>query len=61
MKYEVTSNRLRWPAGTLLTVSELAGCNIDALVAAGHLAAVSPKRTRTVVTAEEPDANEEQS
>ena len=60
MTYRVLSSRLSWPAGTVLTVSELAGCNIKALISAGHLAPVSPKRTRTVVTAEEPDANEEQ-
>lgn len=60
MTYRVLSSRLSWPAGTVLTVSELAGCNIDALIAAGHLAAVNTKRTRTVVAAEEPDANEEQ-
>lgn len=37
MTYVVVSDRLRWDEGTRLSVSELDGCNIDALVAAGHL------------------------
>jgi hypothetical protein len=48
--YRVLSNRLRWAAGTTLTADDLAGCNIDALVSAGHLA---PK-TKSAPVAPEP-------
>lgn len=46
--WQVTSNRLAWPHGEVLGAEALAGCNIDALVAGGHLAPVpnQPKRKR---------------
>lgn len=37
MSWKVQSNRLAWPAGTVLGADDLAGCNIDALVQGGHL------------------------
>jgi hypothetical protein len=45
MMWKVESNRLAWPAGTVLGAADLAGCNIDALVQGGHLAPVQGKRT----------------
>jgi hypothetical protein len=55
MKWQVMSSRLVWPAGTVLTVKELAGCNINALVEGGHLSPVTDrKRTSVRDTAEEP-------
>jgi hypothetical protein len=36
-KLEVLSDRLPWPAGTVLSSSDLEGCNIMALIAGGHL------------------------
>ena len=50
MRYEVTSGRLDWPAGTTLTVRDLAGCNIDALVAGGHLRPVKAPTKRLPAT-----------
>jgi len=44
MSFRVMSNRLAWPAGTVLGAGDLAGCNIDALVQGGHLAPAG-KRT----------------
>lgn len=44
MTYIVQSDRLRWELGTRVSVSELDGCNIAALVAAGHLE-LAPKKT----------------
>lgn len=45
MKYEVLSKRMSWPTGSVLSADELAGCNIDHLVATGHLApAASSKK-----------------
>jgi len=44
MSFRVMSNRLAWPAGTVLGADDLAGCNIEALVAGGHLA---PEKKRT--------------
>lgn len=38
MSWVVESERLDWPAGTVLADEDLAGCNIEALVTAGHLA-----------------------
>ena len=46
MKYEVISDRLAWPAGTVLPVRDLAGCNIEALVAGGHLRPVKAPTKR---------------
>jgi hypothetical protein len=41
MMWTVTSGRLRWAEGTRLSEDDLAGCNIEALVAGGHLSAAS--------------------
>lgn len=62
MSWNVTSRRLPWASGTTVTREELAGCNIDALVAAGHLSPVQPKTTKKpAVPADEPaDEPEEQ-
>jgi hypothetical protein len=55
MTWQVMSSRLVWPAGTVLTVKELAGCNIKSLVEGGHLSPVTDrKRTSVRDTAEEP-------
>lgn len=43
MTYTVISDRLAWAAGTVLTADDLAGSNIGALVAAGHLAETDPE------------------
>ena len=58
MKYEVTSDRFVRPQGTVLTESDLAGCNIEAAVAGGHLAPVKPRR-KPAVPAETPERAEE--
>ena len=62
MSWIVTSGRLRWSEGTRLSEDDLAGCNIDALVAGGHLSAASDnykKRTPVApvpdITADEPE------
>lgn len=44
MSWRVNSKRLAWPAGTVLSEADLAGCNITALVAGGHLAPVAQKQ-----------------
>lgn len=59
MKYQVVSSRFRWPEGTTLTESDLAGCNIAAAVAGGHLAPVKTRR-KPVEPAETPERAEEQ-
>lgn len=41
MTYTVQSERMAWPAGTVLSADDLAGCNIVALVEGGHLAPVT--------------------
>jgi hypothetical protein len=38
-KYRVTSDRLIWPRGTVIDTAELKHCNIDVLLAGGHLSA----------------------
>ena len=52
MTWVVTSNRLAWALGERVDADALAGCNIGALVEAGHLAPVQdePKRKRMPVT-----------
>jgi len=46
MKWTVVSDRLAWDAGSVLTDDDLAGCNIDALVAGGHLSPAADKTTK---------------
>jgi len=58
MSWTVLSDRLPWPAGTVVDIDMLTGCNIEALVVAGHL---SPALTPTTPappaasTAEKPE------
>jgi hypothetical protein len=59
--WQVLSDRMAWPAGTVLSMEVLAGCNSGALVQGGHLGPVpdQPIRKRTPVvpvpeTADEP-------
>ena len=54
MMWTVTSNRLAWPAGTVLCAGDLAGCNIGALVQGGHLAVVQSNRTPSEQTPDSP-------
>jgi hypothetical protein len=45
MRYTVQTHRLSWPAGTTLDARQLEGCNIQMLVATGHLTpAVTTKK-----------------
>jgi|DEB0MinimDraft_3_1074331.scaffolds.fasta_scaffold149830_2 hypothetical protein len=44
MKYEVISGRLNREPGTTVDETELAGLNVDALIAGGHIAAVEKKK-----------------
>jgi hypothetical protein len=47
MMYRVLSKRLAWPAGTVISEDDLAGGNIEMLVATGHLTpAPTPKNTK---------------
>jgi hypothetical protein len=64
MIYEVCSDRMQWPAGTVIGADALAGCNIVALTEGGHLRPVpelktTKKRTPVVPvpndTADEPE------
>ena len=41
-KLEVLSDRLPWPAGSVLSSSDLEGCNIMALIVGGHLSPADP-------------------
>lgn len=58
MTWQVTSDRFDRPRGTVLTESDLAGCNIMAAVAAGHLAKVADPKPRKA--ARTPSRAEEQ-
>lgn len=58
MNYVVLTNRMVWPAGTVVDTEMLEGCNIDALVAGGHLAAAKTPKTPAAPadsTAQEPE------
>ena len=46
MKWIVTSDRLSWQRGAVVGADALTGCNIDALVQAGHVAPV-PDQPKT--------------
>jgi hypothetical protein len=55
MMYQVLSKRLAWPAGTVLSADDLAGCNINLLVATGHLTpAPTPKKKSSKWEPEQP-------
>ena len=43
MTWQVMSDRLAWDQGSTVSADDLAGCNIAALVAGGHLAPVQGK------------------
>ena len=43
MTWQVMSDRLAWDRGATVGADDLAGCNIAALVAGGHLAPVKGK------------------
>ena len=58
MSWEVTSDRFDRPRGTVLTEQDLAGCNIEAAVAGGHLAPVPTRKPRKA--ADTPSRAEEQ-
>ena len=65
MRYLVLSKRMDWPNGSVVEETELAGCNIEMLVATGHLTpAPSPKKKKwepePPVTDEPADEPEEQ-
>ena len=53
-KYRVTSDRLIWPRGTIVYTAEMVveNCNIDALLAGGHISA--HKDSKSVKTITEP-------
>ena len=53
MTWRVTSDRFVRPRGTVLTEQDLAGCNIRAAVAGGHLAPVPTRKPKTPARAEE--------
>lgn len=56
MRYRVESSRLGWAKGTVIPVAALAGCNIGALLEAGHLSPVKERAVRPKTrTAEEPE------
>lgn len=55
MTYKVISNRLDWPQGAVVSVDDLAGCNIDALVAGNHLSPVKATTKKNPAVAPEPD------
>lgn len=63
MRYRVMSRRLDWPRGALVTTDDLAGCNIDLLVQAGHLAPhvepPAPKPLKAAQTPAQPDTHQE--
>jgi len=51
-KYRVTSDRLIWPRGTIVYTAEMEHCNIDVLLAGGHISA--HKDSKSVKTITEP-------
>lgn len=53
-EWTVASGRLKWPLGTRLSVDDLEGCNIPALVVAGHLTPAA-KKTEAVAAPQETD------
>jgi len=54
MSWKVTSARLPWSAGTVLTEDDLQGCNIAALVAGNHLSPVKATTKKKPAVAPEP-------
>jgi hypothetical protein len=60
MTYKVVSKRLPFAMGSVLSAYDLQGCNIEALLYAGHLTVVEEKKPRkaAVITAQEPEEQE---
>lgn len=56
MAYIVTSPRFVTPEGSTVTEDQLAGCNIAALVAAGHLTPVVTRSTGSAASTADMDA-----
>lgn len=54
-KFKVSGPRLvaGKKAGETVSIDDLAGCNIDALVTAGHLTPITTTKTTKVATTEE--------
>ena len=55
MTYRVTSKRMDWPLGTVLPAGDLVRCNIEHLVATGHLALVAAPTTKKKPEPVQPD------
>ena len=53
MNYKVTSDRLQWDAGQIVTEDDLDGCNIEALLDSGHLAKARNTKPDPETTTEE--------
>ena len=53
MKYKVTSDKLRWPTGTIVNADDMAGSNIGVLINAGHLVEVGSEPEPQEETLEE--------
>lgn len=62
MKYVVTSDRLSFPRGTVVSADDLAGGNIAVLLATGHVAESKTNRKpeRPVTVKDSADEPEEQ-
>jgi hypothetical protein len=54
MMYEVVSARLGWPVGAVLSTDDLSGCNIEHLVATGHLAPAATTKKKAEPVQPEP-------
>lgn len=59
MRYRVLSKRMDWPAGTVLSEDDLAGCNIPMLVATGHLTPAPTPKKKTKWEPEPPVTDDE--
>lgn len=56
MRYEVLSARMRFRKGSVVSADDLAGCNIEHLMATGHLApAAEPKQWKKKAEAAAPE------
>jgi hypothetical protein len=56
VRYRVESRRMEWADGAVIPAAALAGCNIGALLEAGHLSPVKERAVRPKTrTAEEPE------
>jgi len=55
MSWKVLSDRMAWPSGTIVRADDLAGCNIEALVAGNHLSPVKATTKKRPAVAPDPD------